>query len=190
MNVYKSLPVIIGITLVFVVPASIGGFVYSLLSNETAEKQTENPADSNLENNPFEDLPKEENIIAPAPPTNSNSASGIDLDSNQGIATGRYSNPPTTVKSFGDSGVSDASLPPEIVSSVERNRLIQQNIDKSIADYSTPSSSNNFNRPEENSLIDPLEDDSFLEIPDSSNEEAATTSPVSEPLLQPATIGE
>ena len=183
----KSL-LIIGITLVFIFPASIGGFVYSLLRSETAEKQTENPADSNLENNQFEGLPREKNIIAPAPPSNSNGASGIDLNSTQGIPTGTYSNPPTTVKSFGESGVSDASRPSEIDSSVERNRLIQQSIDKSIPDYSTPSSSNNFNRSEENSLIDSLEDDSFLEIPERSNEEPAITSPTTEPFLQPSTI--
>lgn len=183
----KSL-LIIGITLVFVFPASMGGFVYSLLRSETAEKQTENSADSNLENNQFEGLPREKNMIAPAAPTNSSGASGIGLDSTQGIPTGKYSNPPTTVKSFGDSGFSDASRPPEIDSSVERNRLIQQSLDQSIPDYSTPSSSNNFNRSQENSLIDPLEDDSFLEIPDRSNEEPSITFPTTEPLLQPSTI--
>ena len=53
---------------------------------------------------------------------------------------------------------------------------------KLVPDYSQPSASNNFKSAEDNSLVKPLEDDSFLEVPESKDEKPPL-SPVAEPLF-------
>jgi hypothetical protein len=54
-------------------------------------------------------------------------------------------------------------------------------MDPSIPDYNAPASSNNYNDTQDNSLIEPLEDDSLLEAPTSTSE-TAPLAPVTEPL--------
>ena len=172
---YKSLPFILGLSLLFCVPVGIGGFVYSSLRSDAEEQKTTSPENS------FEGLPREQNIkAAPIPSAETSGSGGTSLDS-EGIPTGKYSNPPTKIESFGEDAASRNRPLDDSGSIVDRNRLIQQNTDKLVPDYSVPSASNGFKGTEDNSLIEPLEDDSFLEVPES--EDDAPLSPVAEPLF-------
>ncbi|MDJ0569496.1 MAG: hypothetical protein QNJ53_10660 [Pleurocapsa sp. MO_192.B19] len=172
----ENLPVIIGLIMLSVVSLGIGALMYSFARSDTFQKQTENSADFAQKNSQLEEKESDKNIlVAPAPVENGGMA-GVDANPRTHIPTGTYSNPPTTVNSFEYSDSSRQNSPlNDFGSSVERNRLSQQNnINTTIPDYSRPSSSNNFNQTDDNSLIDPLEDDNFLEIPNSNNDEEPT----------------
>ncbi len=181
---YKSLPFIVGVSILFLVPCGMVGIIYSSLQSDNTENAT-GTADSPSESNPLDGLATKQNIrVAPAPiPETSSSHLGVDSNTSQGIPIGKYSNPPTTIQSPGVA-LPETSHPLNNSSSiVESNRREQQNTSRLIHDYSTPAASNNFHRTEDNSLIDPLEEDSFLEAPDSDNPETIPLSPVNEPLL-------
>ena len=171
---YKSLPFILGLSLLFFVPVGIGGFVYSSLRDDVEEQKTTSPENS------FEGLPREQNIKAAPIPSPENSGSGGTNSDSEGIPIGKYSNPPTRIESFGEDAALRNRPLDDSRSIVDRNRLIQQNTDKLVPDYSEPSASNGFKRNEDNSLIEPLEDD-FLEVPET--EDDAPLSPVAEPLF-------
>ena len=179
---YKSLPFIFGVCLLLLVPIGIGSFAYSTLRNDAEETEAET-ADFQPDRDPFDGLAREQNIKpTPIPPVESSGSAGVGSDSDEGIPTGKYSNPPAQIGSFGsDSYDPSQSRPLDDRSSVELNRLRQQTIDSQTPDYSTPASSNDFKDTEDNSLIDPLSDDSFLEVPET--EDSEPVSPVTEPLF-------
>lgn len=177
---YKSLPFIVGVSLLFIVPIGVGGFAYSSLGDNGEESETTNQKNQD----PLEGFPSEQNIEPrPVPPTETGGAGTLD-NSSQGIPTGKYSNPPTQIETFGSDAPSP-SRPLDDSGSVELNRL-RQNRDRQTPDYSMPAASNDFKDTEDNSLVDPLSDDSFLQVPES--EDSEPLSPVTEPLFgQPTT---
>ena len=62
----KSLPFIVGVSLLLIVPIAVGGFVYSSLSDDGEESETTNQKNQD----PFEGFPSEQNIEPiPVPPT-------------------------------------------------------------------------------------------------------------------------
>lgn len=168
-----KLPLLIGVSLLLSIPVGIGAFAYSSLRNEDEPQQTTNPS------SPTESYgSSERNFVPPAPVNNGGSVE----DHSEGIPIGKYSNPPTKIRSYGEDTTSiDRSWNDS--GSVERNRAIQQNAGNSVPDYSQPASSNNFNQTEDNSLVTPLEDD-ILEVPQDDDEETPGLS-VTEPLLSP-----
>ena len=174
---------IIGVSMLLLAPLSGAWVAYSFFDRETesAEEQAGGEENFGLENNHFEKL-EEEVLTAPAP-VDSQGRGTIDSNS-QGIPIGKYSNPPTTINPSGSSDFSGTSRPlDDFDSSVERNRLRQQYTNRMTPDYNTPSSSNNFNRAEDNSLVKPLEEDDSLEIPDRSDSKPNSIT-LEEPLLQ------
>ena len=179
---YKSLPFIIGVCLLLLVPIGIGSFAYSTLRND-AEESEAGTADFQPEKNSFDGLARERNIKpAPIAPAESSGGAGISSDSDEGIPIGKYSNPPTQIDSFGsDSYDPSQSRPLDNRSSVEQNRLRQQTMDSQTSDYSLPASSNDFKNTEDNSIVAPLSDDDFLEVPET--EDSEPVSPVTEPLF-------
>ena len=178
---YKSLPFIVGVSLLFIVPIAVGGFVYSSLGNDAEETETTNQRNED----PFERLPSQQNIEPiPVPPTEASGGAGMVDNSSEGIPIGKYSNPPTEIETSKTDNL-NPRRPLDDDSSVELNRL-RQHRDRQTPDYSIPAASNDFQDTEDNSLIDPLSDDSFLQVPES--EDSEPLSPVTEPLFgQPTT---
>lgn len=187
---YKSLPLIAGVSILFLIPIGIGAFAFSYLagdsdtnpSNSSNEARATNKSGSS---NSTPGLGGEDNLrVVPVPP--SNDRGGGAIDSNEGIPIGKYSNPSTDIP------VGEGLTPTtnrridDFDSSIDRNRAIQQSIDNnSTPDYNAPSSSNNYQMPaSDNSLVTPLEDDSFLELPESSSDSEPAAIPT-EPLFQP-----
>lgn len=197
-NNSKSL-FIIGVSMLILAPLSGGWVVYSFFNSETesAEEQAGEGEEFGLEDNHFEKLEEERNVLVAPTPEDSQGRGTIDpKESNsEGIPIGKYSNPPTSLDSSGSSNFSgnrsiddfDSSSRPldDFDSSIERNRSRQQYTNRMTPDYNTPnteSSSNNFNSTEDNSLVEPLEED-VLEIPESDDDEQPTgISPLEEPL--------
>ena len=181
---YKSLPFMFGVCLLLLVPIGIGSFAYSTLRND-AEETEAGTAEFQPDKDPFDGLAREQNIKpTPVAPAESSGGGEVGIDSDEGIPTGKYSNPPAQIGSFGSDSydASQSQSPPlDERSSVELNRLRQQPLDSQTSDYSAPASSNDFKDTEDNSLIDPLSDDSFLEVPET--EDSEPLSPVTEPLF-------
>ena len=175
----ERLPVLIGLLILSVASLGLGGLIYSFARSDTVQEQTETSEDFAQENSPSEESDKNI-LVAPAPVEGEGGGmTGIDSNSETGIPTGTYSNPPSTVNSFEYSDLPEQnSSIHDFDSSVERNRLSQQNsqqsLDATIPDYSSPSSSNNFNQTDDNSLIEPTEENSLLEIPDTDSDEQPT----------------
>ena len=186
---YKSLPFIVGVSILLLVPFCVGGLIYSSFSSDNAANQTETFDSPN--SSPGSGLAREKNIRS-VPPLSSESSGGIGVNSNssQGIPIGKYSNPPTEIKSFGTDMPNTSRPLDDFGSSVERNRLNQQNSSRLIPDYSAPSSSNDFNRTEDNSLIEPIEEEQLVEITPRNEQELINEqetiplSPVTEPFSQ------
>lgn len=195
----EHLPVIIGVAMLFVVLLTSGGLIVSFVSSDIVQQHSEDSEtseDLNPENqseaSELEASESESDItVAPRPPASQGGGmTGIDTSSSSqtsqtNIAPETYSNPPSSINSSQSSYESselsqqDSSMS-NFGSSVERNRLIQENISRSssdssssslsIPDYSSPSSSNNFNQTSNQSLIEPTENNSLLEEPDDSLE--------------------
>ena len=171
----ERLPVLIGLLMLSVASLGLGGLIYSFARSDTVQEQTETSEDYAQENSPSEESDKSI-LVAPAPVEGGGGGmTGIDSNSETGIPTGTYSNPPSTVNSFEypDLPEHNSSIN-DFDSSVERNRLSQQSLDATIPDYSSPSSSNNFNQTDDNSLIEPTEENSLIEIPDTDSDEQST----------------
>ena len=188
---HKSIPLLIGVSILFLIPIAIGGFTYTALQEDSGKEQTPEAANSQPDGASPAGLARE--TVGPRPmqsPPNRGTGGGNEaLPSNEGIPTGKYSNPPAKIES-GGVDLPGASRPiDDFDSSVERNKLNQESIDTMTPDYSAPSSSNNFNNRsndfDDNSLITPLEEDDFLEVPESDDEETPTLSPVGDPSTQP-----
>lgn len=183
----KSIPLLIGVSILFLIPIGIGAFTYTAIQDESDSQQGE-AADSQPDGAAPPGLATETNMRPrpmPSPPRESR-GTVEDSRSTEGIPTGKYSNPPTKIQS-GGVDLPGATRPvDDFDSSIERNKQNQE-IDTNIMrpDYSAPSSSNNFNRSDDNSLITPLEEEDFLEVPDSDDEEAPTLSPFNESSTQP-----
>ena len=158
----ESLSVLVGVGILALATLSSGGLAYSFYRTEIAEEKEES-SDMANDDSPFEQLKKEKNMVITPVPTD-RSGSGTTKSNNSGIPIGTYSNPPTTIN------------PTSNLYSTEAGRRIN-NID-SIPDYSSPASSNNFNSTN-NSLIKPLEDNSFLDTPSTDNP-SWDTSPLEE----------
>lgn len=182
-----NLPVVIGVLMLFVVTLGLGGIIYSFTQSEVVQEETDNSSDFARNNNQLEAEESDKNIIITPTPKELEGGSGpaIDNNSETGIPTGTYSDPPTSVKSFDYSSDYSSDLSEQYGSSVEGNRIRQQSLDTTMPDYSNPSSSNNFNRADDDSLVAPIEDDSFLRVPDTdNNEEPTEISPIEESPFQ------
>ena len=190
---YKSIPFLAGICILFITPLSLGAFVYSSFRADSTDQSTDSAEGSTAKNNSLGGLATESNIKAAPLPLSESGSGGSNTDSTTGIPTGKYSNPPTTIETGSEELIPQTSQNPidNFESSVDRNRAIQQTIsdsndslDHSIPDYSSPASSNNYHDTQDNSLIQPAEDDSLLEAPESDTE-AIPLTPSTEPLSQP-----
>ena len=179
---YKSLPFIAGICILFLIPITIGSLAY--YSFAEGGERSPNIGKSGSASNSSTELGEEGDFkVVPIPASNSR-GSGEAIDSGGGIPIGKYSNPPTDVP-LGGSGISTSNRGVNnFESSVDRNRSIQESNSNSTPDYTAPSSSNNYNATPDNSLAAPLEDDSYLELPESNNSEPVPVSPAAEPLFQ------
>ncbi|NJK54601.1 MAG: hypothetical protein HC939_00855 [Pleurocapsa sp. SU_5_0] len=179
---YKSVPFLAGISILLITSVSIGAFVYSSLRADS----TDTAGESKTETDSLGGTSTDKTKSAPFPSVESSGA-GSNTDSTTGIPTGTYSNPPTTIETGSEDLVPKTSQSPinNFESSVDRNRAIQQtmndSIDHSIPDYSAPASSNNYQDTQDNSLIEPLEDDSLLES-SQSNPDTVPLTPATEPL--------
>mgnify|MGYP003433528533 CR=1 FL=1 len=188
---YKSIPFLAGICILFITPLSLGAFVYSSFRADSTDQSTDSAEDSTAKNNSLGGLATESNIKAAPLPLSESGSGGSNTDSTTGIPTGKYSNPPTTIETGREELIPQTSQNPidNFESSVDRNRAIQQTMNDStndsmdplIPDYNAPASSNNYNDTQDNSLIEPLEDDSLLEAPTSTSE-TDPLAPVTEPL--------
>ena len=167
-------PLIIGVAILIFTSLGLVGIGYTFYQNETAQEET--PPIAN-DNDPLEQLKKEKNINTVPVTEPEGSSPGIDSD-NQGIPTGTYSEPPEAAIGSSepiDEPIESRPIDRSFDSSVERNRISQQRFDTATPDYNRPSSSNNFNRTNDNSLIDSLEDDEILENPITDTEDSIIT---------------
>ncbi len=168
-----NISIIIGASILALMTFGLVGIVYSLYINETTQEEP----DSNRiaeKNNPYQNLKREKNFVT-TPVTEQKSNGGGRLEPEKGIPTGTYSNPPTTVNSFGDYDTTIDRPFENYDSSIESNRLSQQRFGHATPDYSRPSSGNNFNNSSNNSLVDSLENDDFLDVPDPNSHDAVET---------------
>ncbi|MDJ0594233.1 MAG: hypothetical protein QNJ72_30365 [Pleurocapsa sp. MO_226.B13] len=173
-----SISIIIGVSILSVTFLGLIGVVYSVFRDSLPE-ETDAPELAE-DDSPFEQLKKEKNIIIVPVPEQVGSSPGIDSSSNGGIPIGKYSNPPSTINSHGSSNYRENRPIDSFDSSVERNRQRQEAFDNTIPDYSQPSSSNNFNRSSDNSLIESLDNDDFLDSPSNDRQERINTPPLTE----------
>ena len=175
-NKSVSTSVLAGISLLFLVILSMGGIAYSFYRTEIAEEREES-ADMANDDSPFEQLKKEKNMtIVPVPEENTSSG-GID-SKGEGIPTGTYSNPPSDITSTGDSysiEVEENRPIDNSDSSVYSNSSSNRSLLDPLPNYSNPSSSNNFSRTSDNSLIEPLDDNDFLNVPSNDKEDLLET---------------
>ena len=174
-----SIPIIVGIGILFLVPLGIGAAITTTFQAEENEKQE--IEDTIVESSPFSDAKSKQSLeVTPLPQTGSIGSGTVD-NQIEGIPTGTYSNPPASIGSSGGE-LSNTSRPLEdFDSSTEDNQLRQRDNNGVFTDFSSPAASNNFNSTDSNSLVAPLEDDSFLEVPDSDNAPTSIT-PSIEPL--------
>ena len=176
----KSIPVIVGVSILFLVPLCLGITISTALRGDEEEVLSPNvePED------PFTDLESKQSIkIAPVPQNQVSGGGAATELPNEGIPTGTYSDPPASISSFGSDTSTTSNPLDDSGSSIERNRIIQENAGSLVPEYSAPAASNNFNRTEYNSLTTPLEDDDFLDIPESQSDRSDSISPVAEPLF-------
>ena len=175
--------VLIGVCLLASVALGMGGIAYSFYRSEAAREEQES-SDMANDDSPFEQLKKDNNMVTTPvtePQGGSGGGSGGINFRPEGIPTGTYSNPSTSISSFGSENPTQADRPLEnLGSSVERNRLSQERIGSDTPDYSRPSPSNNFNSTSENSLVQPLGSDDLLEAPSTSTTKQPETSPLTE----------
>ena len=173
----RNIPIIVGVSLLILVPLCAGVGINFAISDPESEaegvpKEAFNPNPEGMEGIK----------VAPVSP-NEGKGSGVPLElPTEGIPTGTYSNPPTSIGSSG-SGLPSSSQPlGDNSSSVESNQLgLESQSRNSYPRYDSPSYSTDFSGSQDNSLVNPLEDDSFLDAPEASDSD--TTSPVAEPLF-------
>ncbi|MCC0176933.1 hypothetical protein I4641_08065 [Waterburya agarophytonicola K14] len=178
----QYLPIILGVGILFCVILGMGGIAYSFYTDQIAQEKQEEKESSYIteDDSPFEKLNREDNIVIVPVPQEEGGTTGI-LPSNEGIPTGTYSNPPSTIQSTANAYLTDINRPIDnFDSSVARNRQNQERISSQFPDYSSPTSSNDFNSTRDNSLIKPLDNSDFLEIPTTDTEESSATSSFSE----------
>jgi len=177
-----SVSMIVGISILFLVPLFVGTAITAAFQAEENEQQE--IEDAGVESSPFSDAKSKQSLeVTPLPETGS-IGSGTVENQIQGIPTGTYSNPPASFSSSGDDvTTTDTSRRPleDFDSSIEENQLRQRENNSFVTDFSSPAASNNFNNTESNNLVNPL-DDSFLEVPESNNDASTTISPTIEPL--------
>ncbi|MBE9046907.1 hypothetical protein IQ255_21290 [Pleurocapsales cyanobacterium LEGE 10410] len=169
---FSSLPFIIGVSLLLLVPIGAGGLIYSFVSSNLEEtKDLEPPA---AKNSHFEELEVEQNVLVAPTPVDSQGRGTIDSEST-GIPIGKYSNPPTTIDSGSSSGTDNS-----LVDSDGDRPTQQQEL---VPNYGRPSSSNNLERTPPSDILDPLDED-FVAIPDRDDKKPVTAPPITEPLLR------
>ncbi|MEL6501466.1 MAG: hypothetical protein AAFQ23_08690 [Cyanobacteria bacterium J06623_1] len=179
---YKSVPLITGVSLLFLVPVGIGAFAFSSLTNDRTEQAP------SLANNNHSEIRGSRNSETITPIPESEYGSTVDADAGMGIPIGKYSNPPTEIESGIGMPRANYHSTSEFYPSIQENQLRQEALRNSISDYRTPSSSNSYQEFEDNSLITPLENEALLEVPGAAtrNEtETSPLSPVAEPLFTP-----
>ena len=177
-NDFKSPSFIVGVSILLLVPFTVGGLVYSSLSQDDAQQQTDSNSSLTKEI-PFGELARESNLPPEYTAAPKTSSPGVNVNSSPGIPIGKYSNPPTSITSEG------LATPQTDNSSgnIGFNSEISSN--PALPDYSAPNSSNNFNSTADESLVTPLETNELLEIPESNLEPANSLTPTTEPLFQP-----
>ncbi|MEL6495797.1 MAG: hypothetical protein AAFQ41_11860 [Cyanobacteria bacterium J06623_7] len=170
---YKSIPLLAGVSILLLFPVGIGAFTYSALNDRESNSQSE------LLQNP--DFSEDTEIQVVPIPSDESLSGGGNPESTSEIPLGKYSNPPTTIET--GRGITDSYSRSRNTfdSSVDRNSLRQQTNIDTTPDYSAPAASNGYKSPTDNSLVAPLEDDTFLKVPEN-EAESAPLSPMSEPL--------
>jgi X-X-X-Leu-X-X-Gly heptad repeat protein len=160
----ESLPIIIAVSIALTVFVGLSGIVMSFISSDAVQEKTDQEGTEAQDGFATNNQEEDKNILtAPAPalvaPPSGGNSDATELNSETGIPTGTYSNPPTTVKSSGNSYTSDTSTSEQNSpinnfgsSSVESNSLTQQNGTSGIPDYSSASPSNNYNSSSSTSL--------------------------------------
>jgi hypothetical protein len=188
------LSILIGVSILVAVALGLGGIAYSFYRSEMAQVEEES-LDMANDDSPFEQSKQEPNTATTPVPEETSGGSGEIMPPSEGIPTGTYSNPPTTIKSSSSDSSSSTEInrnPPlnnfdsSLDSSIESNRLRQKSLTDSpsdFPDYSRPSSSNSFNSSSDNSLIEPLDDSDLLEAPTAEITEPSETPSLSEPSL-------
>ena len=168
-----SLSIYIGASILVLTFFGLIGAGYTYYINKTAEEETDS-SEMSAENDPLENLKREKNLVT-APVTEQESSGMGTLDTETGIPTGTYSNPPTSINS-GSTSDTITNRPIDSYSSgINDNPLEQESLTNTIPDYSRPSSSNNFNSTSDNSLLEPLDNDDFLDVPDTNPTPAVET---------------
>lgn len=169
----EHIPIIIGVTILCCVALGLSGIAYSFYRSEVTQQQEE-ATDLANDDSPFEQLKREKNIVITPVPEEFDGSTGID-NSSEGIPTGTYSNPPTSINPTSSTEPILESRPlnnQTDFNSTTKNFSPQESLTESLSessiDYSGPASSNNFNSSNDNSLLDSLEEDtSLLETPSS-----------------------
>ena len=189
----RSIPLIAGVSILFLIPIGVGAFAVSYLGGEEeGATETDGTAIKEPETDSFGFYSEES--AAPMPSFDSERG-GANPVEDGGIPIGKYSNPPTEVESGRKTYYGNYQGPlNDSGSSINRNKSIQRTLGGSASGASSSSSSSSIYRDsgnneladplEDESLVDSLEDDSFLEVPDSERE-SIPLAPVSEPLSQP-----
>ncbi len=168
------LSILAGISILAAVFLGLGGIAYSFYRSEIAEEKEESLDIAN-DDSPFEQLKREKNIvITPVPEEKGGSGKIVETE---GIPTGTYSNPPTEINTSGSSYSTEINRPNPMV---ESNNFNSESLIDNQPDYSRPSSSNNFNNSDDNSLIEPLENDDFLDVPENNSDDLLETPPLTE----------
>lgn len=196
-----SLPIVIAAGITLTVFVGLSGIVISFVNSDSVQEQMDKEGTQAQQGTQTQDgfanndREEEKNVlVAPAPipvpvPSSGGADAATELNSETGIPIGTYSNPPAAIKSSADPYTSDTSTSEQDypignfgASSVESNRLTQQNGTLRTPDYSSDSSSNSYNSPnstsltdgansltDENSLVTPPEEETFLDSPSSSS---------------------
>lgn len=181
-----SFPIIMAVSIILTVFVGLSGIVISFISSDSVQKRINKEGTQAQDGFAGNNQQEEKNILvapAPAPAPSKGGANAVtESNSQTGIPIGTYSNPPTAVKSSGNSYTPDTSTSEQNSpignfgsSSIESNRLTQQNGTLRTPDYSSDSPSNNYNSSnsnsltDENSLVAPVESDTFLKSPSTSS---------------------
>lgn len=173
-----NISIIIGAVILFLVAFGLSGIAYSFYRAETTTEQEESE-DTAEENSPFEQLERETNMVITPVPEELGGSGSIELEQ-EGIPTGTYSNPLANINPSGGSAYiptsPDSAIIPEDSDNFDNSvSSSSDSLTDGVIDYDRPSYSNNFKSTDDNSLVDPLEEDNFLEAPSSSTYESPTT---------------
>ena len=172
------LSIVLGVGILAAVFLGMGGIAYSFYRTEIAEEKEES-LDMANDDSPFEQLKREKNIVITPVPEDKGGSGVRDLET-EGIPTGTYSNPPTTVTTTSDNLHSTESNSLDSASPGDRfnSESLSESLIDNQPDYQSSSSESNFDSGSNNSLIEPLESSDFLDVPENDSD-----SPIETPAL-------